>query len=137
MGSCMVRFWSKTFFHQLKHCWWNVDGSSSMTMTPNTHVKVQEGPSQSLNLNPIENLWRELKFCVVQQQQILTKVLQTTIIDQILNFCTIKQIHSLKVMPWDFQCIYEEHYRPLIFLGGKMGRISDRQVLLWHAVTAI
>ncbi|KAI4892303.1 hypothetical protein NFI96_006565 [Prochilodus magdalenae] len=32
------------------------------------HIKVLEWLSQSLDLNPIENLWRELKLCVSQRQ---------------------------------------------------------------------
>ena len=32
------------------------------------HIKVMEWSCQSLDLNPFENLWRELKIWVAQQQ---------------------------------------------------------------------
>ena len=32
------------------------------------HIKVMEWPSQSPNLNPIENLWREVKLQMAKQQ---------------------------------------------------------------------
>ena len=32
------------------------------------HIKVMEWPSQFLDLNPLENLWRELRIQVAQRQ---------------------------------------------------------------------
>ena len=32
------------------------------------HIKVLEGPSQSQDLKPVENLWRELKLRVAKRQ---------------------------------------------------------------------
>ncbi len=52
-----------------------MDGYSSLTTAKATkewlnkkHIKVLEWPSQSLVLNPIENLWRELKVRFTKRQ---------------------------------------------------------------------
>ena len=80
MGPCTGKFWATTSFPQWEHWKWVVDGSSNMTMTQTIWPRQQRsdskrsklrswsGLARSSDLNPIENLCRELKLRVAKQQ---------------------------------------------------------------------
>ncbi len=81
-------------YHEILASRWVVAGSFSMTMSPKhtaratkqwlrkKHFKVLEWPSQSPDLNPIENLWRELKLRVFQRQPQNLKDLEKTCLEE-------------------------------------------------------
>lgn len=99
----MERFWEKSFFHQWEHEGCNVAGSSIMILTKHIvwatkeglhrkHFKVLEWSSQSLDPNPIENLWSELNVCVSQWQPQNVPALEKIFMEEWTKIATTVQI---------------------------------------------
>ena len=85
MGPCTGKFWATTSFPQWEHWKWVVfqhdndpkhTAKATKEWLKKKHIKVLEWPSQSPDLYPIKNLWRELKLRVAKRQPQNLKDLQ-------------------------------------------------------------
>lgn len=113
--------------HQWEHWGFNVAGSfSTMTMVPNTlpcqpmsgyvkHFRVLVWPSESLDLNPIENLWGVESLCcpatALKHHSDSEKICME---EWAKTAATVCVCHHAMRLNSQLKHTYDEHSRPLI-----------------------
>lgn len=120
-GSMYQVVLGNTSFHQGEHWWWCVAGSSSMTVIQNIiwrrkkHLKVVKWSSQSLDHNPMENLWMELRVSVAQWQPQNITSLQKICLEEWVKMSSIVCANLVKSYRKHVACLFpsEFHYKVL------------------------
>ena len=95
---------------------WNCDGSSPFSMTTrittettlvwlrNKNINVLEWPSQIPDLNPIENLWHDLKIAVHQRSPLTLIELEQFCAEELANIAQSSNAKFLETYPNTHSC---------------------------------